>query len=159
MYMEDETLDSLQKVINPTKFKIFFTKKINERLENIGLTEGQVFFLIALDRSHGHSLKELTDEVGVHKSLTTRAVRSLIDNGFAVDMTESGKEYSLVLTEKGKKAKKDAAAAVREVMCDIFRDLDESDVDDLIRIMGKIHARIESDGNAVQPESKTEGMP
>lgn len=140
-------VEVIQKMLNPTKFKMYFAKKINERLGGLGLSEGQVFFLIALDRKTGMSLKELTEEVGVHKSLTTRMVKYLIENGFVEDLTESGKEYSAVLTAKGKKAKDDTIEALEAVMSDIFQDLTDEDMDSLMSISEKIMKRMEMDGD------------
>ncbi|MCL1811243.1 MAG: MarR family transcriptional regulator [Methanomassiliicoccaceae archaeon] len=87
--------------VHPQPFKSFFSRFINDRIVDTGLTESQIVFLMILNESEGMSLKRMTEMVGVHKSLTTRAVKHLMSNGFVVNTAESGKEYSVVLTAKG----------------------------------------------------------
>lgn len=135
--------DRFRGIYNPTKYKLFFTKQMDRRLKDFGLSEGHVFFLMALDDENGRSLKEITDEVDVHKSLTTRMMKNLIENGFAVDTRESGKEYSVVLTDRGKEAKEAVKNALNEVMDILMGNLSEQDADDLYRILQKLQRAID----------------
>jgi DNA-binding MarR family transcriptional regulator len=128
---------------NPTRYKLFFTKHIDKRLNSIGLSEGHLYFILALDENKGMSLKEMTEKVQVHKSLTTRAVRNLIDNEFAKDLKESGKEYSLVLTEKGKHAKEKSIRALAEVTDMILGGLSKEELDELGSMVRKIQCRMD----------------
>jgi len=128
---------------NPIRYKLFFTKHIDERLNRIGLSEGHLYFILALEGDKGISLKEMTEKVQVHKSLTTRAVRDLIDNEFAKDLKESGKEYSLVLTEKGKYAKERSIRALKEVTEMILGGLSQDELEGLQATVRKIQRRMD----------------
>jgi len=129
--------------MHPQPFKSFFRRFINERICDTGLTESQIVFLTVLDKEKGMSLKEMTDKVGVHKSLTTRAVKHLLENGFIVNISESGKEHSIVLTAKGVKAKKTAIQAFSELFDLIFEDLTEEELAFLERILSKTRHKID----------------
>lgn len=120
----------VQKFLNmhPQPFKSFLSRFINERICETGLTESQIVFLAILDKKKGMSLKEMTDRVGVHKSLTTRAVKLLLSNGFVVNNLESGKEHSIMLTAKGVKAKETAIDAFSELFDLILEDLSEEEM-------------------------------
>jgi DNA-binding MarR family transcriptional regulator len=129
--------------MHPKPFKSFFSRFINERISETGLTESQIVFLTVLDKEKGQSLKEMTEIVGVHKSLTTRAVKHLLENGFVVNIAESGKEHSVVLTVKGAKAKKKAIEAFSELFELISEDLTDEELAVMDRTMMKIRHKME----------------
>jgi len=135
----------VQKFLNmhPQPFKSFLSRFINERICETGLTESQIVFLAILDKKKGMSLKEMTDRVGVHKSLTTRAVKHLIENGFVINTLESGKEYSIVLTAKGAKAKEVAIQAFRDLIELILEDLTDEELAMMEKTMQKIRQKLE----------------
>lgn len=124
--------------VNPQKFKSMFNKFIGERIDGTGLTESQAMFLIHLDKTKGMSLKELTDRVGVHKSLTTRMVRTLTEEGFVINNSGSGKEYDLVLTKQGASAKKVVDAAFKDLFKVLLGDLTQDEILSLYRIFVKV---------------------
>lgn len=135
--------ERFKKIVNPTRYKLFFTKQIDRRISDLGLSEGHLYFILSLDGKQGISLRELTERVHVHKSLTTRMVRSLIENGFAMDAHESGKEYSVVLTKKGEYAKERSIQALKEVGELIMGGLSKDDLDNFLNIIEKIHRRMD----------------
>jgi DNA-binding MarR family transcriptional regulator len=100
-------------------------------------------FLVMLDENKGMSLKEMTERIGVHKSLTTRAVKHLLENGYVINASESGKEYSIVLTPKGKAAKRTAFCAFSELFEMILEDLTEEELEIMERVLLKIRRKME----------------
>jgi len=139
------TRDLLERMLNmhPQPFKSFFSRFINERISKTGLTESQVIFLLVLDKKKGMSLKEMTDIIGVHKSLTTRAVKLLLSDGFVVNNDESGKEHSIRLTAKGVKAKEIAYDAFCELFDLILEDLTEQEMINFETSLIKIKHKME----------------
>ena len=129
--------------VHPQPFKSFFSRFINERIGETGLTESQIVFLTILDKKMGMSLKEMTDRVGVHKSLTTRAVKHLLEKGFVINTLESGKEHSIVLTAKGVKAKEVAIQAFSDLFELILEDFTEEELAVMEKSMLKIRQKVE----------------
>jgi len=141
--------------MHPQPFKSFFSRFINERISKTGLTESQILFLIVLDKKKGMSLKEMTDMVGVHKSLTTRAVKLLLSNGFVVNNPESGKEHSIQLTAKGSRAKETAIQAFAELFELLLEDLSEEEMIMFEQSIVKIRQKME-ELSSEEPESLAE---
>jgi len=132
--------DSLE--INPQKFKSFLSREMNKKISHLDLTESQAFFVLVLNRDRGLSLKEMTDRLGVHKSLTTRMTKCLIEKGFAVNTAESGREYSMVLTKKGLEAKNVISEAFEDVWELLLQELTPEERKMLHILFNKIHDRI-----------------
>jgi len=129
--------------MHPQPFKSFFSRFINERISETGLTESQIIFLLVLDKKNGMSLKEMTDMIGVHKSLTTRAVKHLIRKGYVVNTLESGKEHSIVLTAKGVKMREIAVQAFSDLFDIILEDFSEEELAVMEQSMLKIKRKME----------------
>ncbi|MDR2698165.1 MAG: MarR family transcriptional regulator [Candidatus Methanoplasma sp.] len=129
--------------MHPQPFKSFFSRFITERVGDTGLTESQIVFLLVLDTDGGMSLKDMTEKMGVHKSLTTRAVKHLLDNGFVINTAESGKEHSVVLTAKGTKARKAAIRAFSDLFELILEDLTDEELTVMEQAMSKIRHKME----------------
>jgi len=129
--------------MHPKPFKSFFSRFINERIVDTGLTESQIIFLTILDEEEGMSLKDMTEMVGVHKSLTTRAVKHLSDMGFVINIAEKGKEHAVVLTEKGTKAKETAVRALGELFALLLEDLSDEELATMEQVMTKIRQKMD----------------
>jgi len=129
--------------MNPQPFKSFISRFITERIGETGLTESQAVFLMILDDDRGASLKEVTERVCVHKSLTTRAVKHLLGAGLAANIAESGKEHSIVLTEKGMEAKMRVSAAFDELFGILMEDLTDEEFTAMERALAKIKRKME----------------
>ena len=129
--------------MHPTPFKSFFSRFITERVGETGLTESQIVFLLMLDKDKGMSLKDMTERMGVNKSLTTRAVKHLLENGFVINAAESGKEHSIVLTAKGAKAKRTAAQAFSDLFELILEDLTDEELTVMEQALSKIRHKME----------------
>jgi DNA-binding MarR family transcriptional regulator len=142
--------------MHPKPFKSFFSRFINERIAETGLTESQIVFLMILDDEKGKSLKEMTELIGVHKSLTTRAVKHLLENGFVFNIAESGKEHAMVLTKKGSMAKETAILALGELFELLLEDVTDEELTVMEQTLSKIRHKIEDlvskDGKSAEIE-------
>jgi DNA-binding MarR family transcriptional regulator len=129
--------------MHPQPFKSFFSRFINERVGETGLTESQIIFLAILDEEKGKSLKEMTEMIGVHKSLTTRAVKHLLENGFVDNISDSGKEHAVVLTKKGAEAKETAVRALEELMELLLENVTNEELAAMEQTLSKIRDNME----------------
>ena len=86
--------------INPRAIKNYIEKRVSQTSESMGLKRTHGQFLKTIYDNEGLSLKELSNEMYVDKSLTTRVIKSLIDNGFVINMNNESREYRLYLTDK-----------------------------------------------------------
>ena len=128
--------------MNPQRLKSFMMRYVGEKISNTGLTESQAVFVLVLDAEKGMSLKDITESQGVHKSLTTRMIKYLISNGYAENVSESGKEYSVVLTPKGVEAKVVAQREFRSLWDLILEGLTDEEVELFNLVQHKIIERI-----------------
>ena len=81
--------------INPRAIKNYIEKRVSQTSESMGLKRTHGQFLKTIYDNEGLSLKELSNEMYVDKSLTTRVIKSLIDNGFVINMNNESREYRL----------------------------------------------------------------
>lgn len=134
--------------INPQAMKNFIERRVSPISESMGLKRTHGQFLMAIHDNEGVSLKELSDEMFVDKALTTRVVRSLIANGFIVDMNTGSREYSLYLTDKGKDAVENIGGAIENAWKELLSDLTDDERETLARIDSKIVKRLKDDMEA-----------
>lgn len=130
--------------INPQRYKSFYIKLVRERLKETKLTESSLFFIVVLDDKKGISLKELSCDVGVDKSLTTRMIRHLMDLGYVKKGKGPGKEYSVTLTEEGLKARKKGKEVVDEVSEFLTSDFSEEEKHHMGSVLAKLVRKMEN---------------
>lgn len=75
--------------------------KINQKLEEVGLSSQHVSYLITLSDNKDIKIKELNSLVGNDKALTTRVLATLIRNDFVAKTEENTRKCKLYLTKKG----------------------------------------------------------
>lgn len=75
--------------------------KINQKLEEVGLSSQHVSYLITLSDNKDIKVKELNSLVGNDKALTTRVLTTLINNEFVAKTEENTRKCKLYLTKKG----------------------------------------------------------
>ncbi len=75
--------------------------KINQKLEEVGLSSQHVSYLITLSDNKDIKIKELNSLVGNDKALTTRVLATLIGNDFVAKTEENTRKCKLYLTKKG----------------------------------------------------------
>ena len=109
-------------------------------------THGQ--FLKTIYDNEGLSLKELSNEMYVDKSLTTRVIKSLIDNGFVINMNNESREYRLYLTDKGNDAVSKIEKIVNDAWDELLSELTDDEMETLTRIHMKINEKLKSDVEA-----------
>ena len=131
--------------INPRAIKNYIEKRVSQTSESMGLKRTHGQFLKTIYDNEGLSLKELSNEMYVDKSLTTRVIKSLIDNGFVNNMNNESREYRLYLTDKGNDAVSKIEKIVNDAWDELLSELTDDEVETLTRIHMKINEKLKSD--------------
>ena len=134
--------------INPRAIKNYIEKRVSQTSESMGLKRTHGQFLKTIYDNEGLSLKELSNEMYVDKSLTTRVIKSLIDNGFVINMNNESREYRLYLTDKGNDAVGKIDKIVNDAWDDLLSELTDDEMETLTRIHMKINEKLKSDVEA-----------
>ena len=131
--------------INPRAIKNYIEKRVSQKSESMGLKRTHGQFLKTIYDNEGLSLKELSNEMYVDKSLTTRVIKSLIDNGFVINMNNESREYRLYLTDKGNDAVSKIEKIVNDAWDELLSELTDDEMETLTRIHMKINEKLKSD--------------
>ena len=131
--------------INPRAIKNYIEKRVSQTSESMGLKRTHGQFLKTIYDNEGLSLKELSNEMYVDKSLTTRVIKSLIDNGFVINMNNESREYRLYLTDKGNDAVSKSEKIVNDAWDELLSELTDDEMETLTRIHMKINEKLKSD--------------
>ena len=131
--------------INPRAIKNYTEKRVSQTSESMGLKRTHGQFLKTIYDNEGLSLKELSNEMYVDKSLTTRVIKSLIDNGFVINMNNESREYRLYLTDKGNDAVSKIEKIVNDAWDELLSELTDDEMETLTRIHMKINEKLKSD--------------
>ena len=131
--------------INPRGIKNYIEKRVSQTSESMGLKRTHGQFLKTIYDNEGLSLKELSNEMYVDKSLTTRVIKSLIDNGFVINMNNESREYRLYLTDKGNDAVSKIEKIVNDAWDELLSELTDDEMETLTRIHMKINEKLKSD--------------
>lgn len=134
--------------INPRAIKNYIEKRVSQTSESMGLKRTHGQFLKTIYDNEGLSLKELSNEMYVDKSLTTRVIKSLIDNGFVINMNNESREYHLYLTDKGNDAVSKIEKIVNDAWDELLSELTDDEMETLTRIHMKINEKLKSDVEA-----------
>ena len=134
--------------INPRAIKNYIEKRVSQTSESMGLKRTHGQFLKTIYDNEGLSLKELSNEMYVDKSLTTRVIKSLIDNGFVINMNNESREYRLYLTDKGNDAVSKIEKIVNVAWDELLSELTDDEMETLTRIHMKINEKLKSDVEA-----------
>lgn len=142
------TMNRCEVDINPRAIKNYIEKRVSQTSESMGLKRTHGQFLKATYDNEGLSLKELSNEMYVNKSLTTRVIKSLIDNGFVINMNNESREYRLYLTDKGNDAVSKIEKIVNDAWDELLSELTDDEMETLTRIHMKINEKLKSDVEA-----------
>lgn len=142
------TMNRCEVDINPRAIKNYIEKRVSQTSESMGLKRTHGQFLKTIYDNEGLSLKELSNEMYVDKSLTTRVIKSLIDNGFVINMNSESREYRLYLTDKGNDAVSKIEKIVNEAWDELLSELTDDEMETLARIHMKINEKLKSDVEA-----------
>lgn len=123
-----------------TVLKKDFDRFCEERLAQIGLTRGLLFFLIYIGKHPGCSPSELCAVLHADSGHTTRSVDKLVQSGF-VSRSRSetdGRAFSLSLTTGGA----EAFASVRRLFAEwdeiLLRDTPDGEREDMMRFLAAL---------------------
>lgn len=130
-------------VVPLKKMRSILDSSMNKTLKDKDFTASQVPFIMEIGDNEGISMKNLSTGLGADKGLTTRVVRTLIDNGFVENKGGSPRSYRLYLTEKGREAFDLSARTVDQALDQIFGCLDDEDVENLRKISIKMNKRLD----------------
>lgn len=142
------TMNRCEVDINPRAIKNYIEKRVSQTSESMGLKRTHGQFLKTIYDNEGLSLKELSNEMYVDKSLTTRVIKSLIDNGFVINMNNESREYRLYLTDKGNDAVSKIEKIVNDAWDELLSELTDDEMETLARIHMKINEKLKSDVEA-----------
>jgi DNA-binding MarR family transcriptional regulator len=130
-------------VASPKKMKSVLDSNVNKGLKETDLTASQVPFILEMAEKEGLSMKDLCVTLGLDKGLATRAIRTLIKNGYVVNKNESSKTSQLYLTDKGKEAYNLSIAVLEQTLGQILECLDEQELRCLEEIINKLNKRLD----------------
>ena len=130
--------------ISSRRMKSFIDTRINLMLKDQDFKACHVPYILEIGNNEGCSMKELSILTGSDKGLTTRVVRSLIENDYVANITESNRTYRLFLTQKGVDAFNISKSAVEQVLGSLFESLDENDRRNLEIVNEKLIRRMDA---------------
>ena len=130
--------------ISSRKMKSFIDNRINQILKDQDLKACHMPYILEIGNNEGCSMKELSILTGSDKGLTTRVVRTLIQNDYVTNITESNRTYRLYLTQRGVDAFNLSKSAIEEVLNILFESLDETDIQNLRVITEKLSRRMDA---------------
>lgn len=117
----------IKHVVGPRAFKSFIDRKMEPRLESIGIRPSYGPFILCIEDNEGISLKELSAKTYVDKALTTRVVQSLTELDIVTNLSDGARRYNLVLTEKGKNAANIVRESLRDIWGMLLKDVTEEE--------------------------------
>ncbi len=132
---------SVDHICGPRQMKAYMDRVMAPKLEELGLVPSSAPFICEIARSEGISLRGLSEHLMVDKAHSTRVVSKLLDLGLVENRAE-GHEYSLYVTDSGRKAAEKAIRIMHDAWSDLIRDLTPEEVDSLTRIFSKMSKTI-----------------
>lgn len=128
--------------ITPRVLRAYMNRVTGPSFEKLGITATSAPFLVAIRSNEGISLKGLTEHLMVDKAHTTRMISKLNEAGL-VENRAQGHEYSLFLTESGKRMADESVTIFETAWHSLFRDLTEDERKALDTIIRKVSNVIE----------------
>lgn len=132
---------SVDHICGPRQMKAYMDRVMAPKLEELGLVPSSAPFICEIARSEGISLRGLSEHLMVDKAHSTRVVSKLLDLGLVENRAE-GHEYSLYVTDSGRKAADRAMRIMHDAWSELIRDLTPEEVDSLTRIFSKMSKTI-----------------
>lgn len=129
--------------ISPKKMRSFMDAHVNKILKDKDFKASQIPFIMEIGNNEGISMKDLCTLTGADKGLTTRVVKTLIENGFVENKSERNRTYELNLTNKGREAYLFSEAAMEKILGQLLECLDDKDKEDLRRVSAKLDKRLD----------------
>ena len=112
----------------------------SERLAEMGLTTGLMYFVLDAAKYPGCTQKELGDALGLDKAYVTRCLRKLTEDGFLMRRPHptDGRASLLYVTPKGKEVFESCGAMLDEWDRSRLSALDEDERGELFTLLSKI---------------------
>ena len=123
-----------------TLLKRDFVDFCNDKLQSIGLSKGQVLFLIYIGKHPDCSQKELANDLDIDHGHATRTIYKLVENGFITQRrnVEDKRAHILSLTDKGTSAFQTSYDLFHEWDALILKDLANEQQTQLIQYMKQL---------------------
>lgn len=145
----DTTLISLEDKYNLLTGRIFMyvnrflTQQF--RLNKIELSREQWTVLVQLWKKDGISQQVIADETGRDKPSTTRLIDRLEKDGYINRVADNNDRRSnlIFLTDKGKKAEKEAMDIANQVLHNITKELSEQEMQTVKSVFMRIYKNLE----------------
>ena len=117
-----------------------FTSFCNEKLQEVGLSRGLIYFIIYIGKHPKCSPGNISVKMKVDTGHTTRAIEKLVKNGFVLrEKSESdGRAYILSLTKKGEEALELIYSLFSQWDEKVFYDIEEEERKQIISVMERI---------------------
>lgn len=134
-------MDCRGMAIAPRMIREHIGSRMNKAFMDEGITASMGQFILEIGGNPGISLKGLSSNLSVDKSLATRTVRMLMDRGVAVD-SGPGRRFSLHLTDYGEDVSCRMRFELESILRDLFSDVTEEEMVIFRRVVDKIRGRI-----------------
>lgn len=145
----------------PLSMYVTFLKKdfdsfCNSRLQEIGLSQGLMFFVIYIGNHPNCSPKDLSAAIKADTGHTTRSVEKLVSSGFVTRKTKETdkRAFQLQLTEKGLKAFKEIKNLFKEWDEIVLKDIPKDDKETILKILSNLKKSSYSTQNSICKFSK-----
>ncbi|ACS81766.1 MarR family winged helix-turn-helix transcriptional regulator [Maridesulfovibrio salexigens] len=111
-----------------------------EKLKSVGITYGQIGFIMQSLRNPGRSQDELSMILSVDKAATARAVANLVKMGllYREENPENRRQKLVYPTEKAKAIKEDLHKELMAANTIMTSGLSEEEIEKLMELMGKV---------------------
>ncbi len=128
--------------------KLFLIRKVydkymSNKTVNEAFTSGYVIFAEALKTKDFYSQQELTEFLGCNKAHTSRTLLKMQMKGLVKPVCYHS-DKPIELTEKGKQFAHEAIEAKKKLVAQLTENIDEKDLEQFFKILGKIISNAES---------------
>ena len=120
-------------------------KRLQPILDRYGLSKVHIAYLVALDAGQT-TLRCLSDDLGMDKANTTRAMNGLREAGLAEDdrQSENSRKYNVFLTEGGKDLAKELKAELEGAYGQYMEGISDEEIRLTLDILDHIRKNVES---------------
>lgn len=132
----------VEELIGISAYKKFVDTVLSDRLMKLQVPTSHVPYILVLNRKRGMTQTEISERIGVNKSMTTSVIRALIENGYAENRS-TGKKHSIYLTEEGVKIKGKVRWCVRQCFEYLYSDLTEEERAVMSSVEEKVRRRMQ----------------
>ncbi len=107
-------------------------------LSKYNLTHFHAQYLANLDINKQMTLTELSENIGVDKSNTTRAIKDLVNKQYVIKVGDSSRKYMVELTPSGKSIVKTFRDYLKKLTTKVFKNFTKQELDTLFSLLNKL---------------------